>query len=149
LKTEDFIQAVEKSFGQDILSIEKRREKRLYVRLNPGAIVNLSGFMHTGLGMRFIIASAMHTRRGIEIVYHYSDDSSGNIINVQVLLDENNPDIESLTAIFPAADWIEREMHEIMGINFRNHPNLDKLLSEGNWAEGVYPYRKNEVPGKK
>jgi NADH-quinone oxidoreductase subunit C len=148
LKTEDLIKAVEKNSGKDILGIDKRGGKRLYVQVNPDAIVNISKFLHNGLGLRFIIATAMDTRRGIEIVYHFSDDSSGNIINVQVLLDKNNPDIESLTAIFPAADWIEREMHEIMGINFRNHPNLDKLLSEGNWAEGVYPYRKNEVPGK-
>jgi Ni,Fe-hydrogenase III component G len=33
-------------------------------------------------------------------------------------------------------------MHELFGINFLNHPNQDKLISEGNWAEGVYPYRK-------
>jgi NADH-quinone oxidoreductase subunit C len=142
LKTEDFLQAVENSFGQDILGVEKRGKKRLYLQLKPGAIVPLSGLMHSSLGLRFIIATAMHTRRGVEIIYHFSDDSSGNIINLQVLLNEDDPAIESLTGIFPAADWIEREMHEIMGINFRNHPNLDKLLSEGNWAEGVYPYRK-------
>jgi len=33
-------------------------------------------------------------------------------------------------------------MHELLGINFLNHPNQEKLLSEGNWAEGVYPLRK-------
>jgi len=32
-------------------------------------------------------------------------------------------------------------MHEILGINFLGHPNLEKLISEGNWAKGVYPYR--------
>ncbi len=149
MKTEDFLKAVEESFGQDILGVEKRGEKRLYVQLKPGAIVGLSRSMHTGMGLRFIIATAMQTKRGIEVIYHFSDDSSGNIINIRVLLDEKDPEIESLTGIFPAADWIEREMHEIMGINFLNHPNLDKLLSEGNWAEGVYPYRKNEVPEKK
>jgi Ni,Fe-hydrogenase III component G len=34
-------------------------------------------------------------------------------------------------------------MHEILGIDFLHHPNLEKLISEGNWAEGVYPYRIN------
>jgi len=33
-------------------------------------------------------------------------------------------------------------MHALLGINFLNHPNLEQLLSEGNWALGEYPYRK-------
>jgi len=45
--------------------------------------------------------------------------------------------------MFNASNWIEREMHELFGIDFINHPNQEKLISEGNWAEGVYPYRKD------
>jgi Ni,Fe-hydrogenase III component G len=33
-------------------------------------------------------------------------------------------------------------MHELLGITFLNHPEPEKLISDGNWAEGVYPYRK-------
>ena len=134
-------------FEKDLLRVEKLREKRMNIHIKPGAIVSVAEFMHLKMKFRFIIASAMHTRKGIEILYHFSDDSTGNIINVQVVLDEDKPEIESLTGVFTAADWIEREMHEIMGINFLNHPNLEKLLSEGNWAEGVYPYRKVQKPG--
>jgi len=142
VKIEDFTDVFKAEFEKDLLKVERLKEKRLSVHIIPGAIVNVSGFLHKQMHFRFIIASAMHTRKGIEILYHFSDDGSGNIINVHVLLDEKKPEIESLTGIFQAADWIEREMHEILGINFLNHPNLEKLLSEGNWAEGVYPYRK-------
>ena len=144
MKTEDFLDALKAGFEKDLLKVEKLKERRMSVHIKPGAIVSVAKFMHVTLKFRFIIASAMHTRKGIEILYHFSDDSTGNIINVQVVLDENKTEIESLTGVFTAADWIEREMHEILGINFRNHPNLEKLLSEGNWAEGVYPYRKSQ-----
>lgn len=147
MKTEDFLDAFKAGFEKDLLRVEKLKEKRMSIRIKPGAIVSVAEFMHLNVKFRFIIASAMHTRKGIEILYHFSDDSTGNIINVQVVLDEDKPEIESLTGVFTAADWIEREMHEIMGINFLNHPNLEKLLSEGNWAEGVYPYRKVQKPG--
>lgn len=143
MKTLEFIDSIKEGFEKDLIKVENLKKKRLGVHIKPGAIVDFARFMHVQLKFRFIIASAMHTKRGIEILYHFSDDSTGNIINIQVVLDENNPEIESLTGIFVAADWIEREMHEIMGINFLNHPNLKKLLSEGNWAEGVYPYRKS------
>ena len=144
MKTEDFTDTFKAGFEKDLLKVEKLKERRLSVHIKPEAIVRVARFMHLHMHFRFIIASALHTAKGIEILYHFSDDSSGNIINVQVVLDENKPEIESLTGIFQAADWIEREMHEILGIIFLNHPNPDKLLSEGNWAEGVYPYRKEK-----
>jgi NADH:ubiquinone oxidoreductase subunit C len=93
-------------------------------------------------GFRFIIATALHTKRGFEIHYHFSKDSTGLILNIHIILNKDHPEIESLSNMFSASNWIEREMHELFGINFLNHPNQDKLISEGNWAEGVYPYRK-------
>ncbi len=144
MKIEELTDTLKAGFEKDLLRVERHGERRLSVHIAPAAIVNVARFMHVHLKLRFIIASAMHTRKGMEILYHFSDDSSGNVINVQVVLDEKNPEIESLTGIFVAADWIEREMHELFGISFLNHPNLEKLLSEGNWAEGVHPYRKDK-----
>jgi NADH:ubiquinone oxidoreductase subunit C len=82
------------------------------------------------------------TRKGFEIFYHFSFDAEGLILSLHVILDKKNPRIESLSNMFSASNWIEREMHELFGIDFLHHPNQEKLLSEGNWAEGVYPYRK-------
>jgi NADH:ubiquinone oxidoreductase subunit C len=80
-------------------------------------------------------------QKGSEI-YHFSFDAEGLILSLHVILDNRNPHIESLSNMFSASNWIEREMHELFGIDFLHHPNQEKLLSEGNWAEGVYPYRK-------
>jgi len=87
----------------------------------------------------------LQSKKGFEIYYHFSKDEIGFILNVHVILPEDKPEIESLANNFVAANWIEREMHELFGINFLNHPNPDKLISEGNWAEGVYPYRNKEI----
>ncbi len=145
MKTREFIDTLREELDKDLIQVDRLSERRLSAHINPGQIVNVARLLHGSLHFRFIIATAMHTRKGIEILYHFSDDSTGNIINISVVLDDKNPEIESLTGIFTAADWIEREMHEILGINFLNHPNLEKLLSEGNWAEGVYPYRKDNL----
>ena len=102
----------------------------------------ISEHLFRELGFRFIIASALHTKRGFEIYYHFSEDRSGLVLNLHVLLDAENPEVESLSNMFEATNWIEREMHELFGINFLNHPNLEALISEGNWATGEYPYRK-------
>ena len=39
--------------------------------------------------------------------------------------------------------WIEREIHEILGINFKGHPDMRKLLLPEGWPEGVYPLRRD------
>jgi Ni,Fe-hydrogenase III component G len=129
-------------FRKDILEITERNQKRIVVTIKPGAILPVSVWLYREAGFRFIIASAVHTKRGFEIHYHFSFDATGLVLNIHVILDKETPEIESLSNMFNASDWIEREMHELFGINFLNHPNQEKLISEGNWAEGVYPYRK-------
>jgi len=138
------IEELKKHFGEGVIDAPVGNKTRATVTINPLEIVSVCEFLFRELKLRFIIATAMETSLGIEILYHFSKDTSGLILNIRVVLDKENPAIESLTGLFEAANWIEREMHEIIGVNFKNHPNLEKLISEGNWAEGVYPYRKSD-----
>jgi Ni,Fe-hydrogenase III component G len=143
METESIIKSFKEKFPADILETEEKNQRRITITINPAAIIRVAEYLYKSAGFRFIIASAVHTRRGFEIHYHFSKDSSGLILNLHVILDRNKPEIESLSNMYNASNWIEREMHELFGINFLNHPNQDKLISEGNWAEGVYPYRKD------
>ena len=140
---ETLLENIRNQFPGDVKDTSVIKDKRMLADINPGAIINISEYLIKNLGFRFIIASAFHTKAGIEIMYHFSDDESGNILNVHVVLPVEKPEIDSLANMIPGANWIEREMHEILGITFKNHPEPEKLISEGNWAEGVYPYRKN------
>jgi len=142
-KPDDMIKDLKEKFSDHVLEESVRSDLRISIRIAPDSLHEISKYFHRDLHLRFIIASALESKRGFEIFYHYSDDRSGCVINLHVILPKEKPEIESLTFLFEAANWIEREMHEILGINFLNHPNLEKLISEGNWAEGVYPYRKN------
>jgi len=135
------IDNIKNNLKDDIIEIEIKSAVRATVSIKPDALVRDADYLFNKLKLRFIIASALDTKRGFEIYYHFSNDSTGLVVNLHVILPKDKPEIESLTVKFEAANWIEREMHEILGINFLNHPNLEKLISEGNWAEGVYPYR--------
>lgn len=129
-------------FSNDILDVRVKNKKRIIVTIRPGLLIDVADYLYKSEGFRFIIASGLHTKRGFEIHYHFSRDTEGLILNIHVILDQENPRIESLSNMFNASNWIEREMHELLGIDFLNHPNQEKLISEGNWAEGVYPLRK-------
>jgi Ni,Fe-hydrogenase III component G len=142
METDKIIENFRNRFNSDILEIVLKSPSRVLISINPGKIIPVAEYLYKESGFRFIIASALHTKRGFEIHYHFSKDSIGLILNIHVVLAKENPQIESLSNMFNASNWIEREMHELLGIDFLNHPNQEKLISEGNWAEGVYPYRK-------
>jgi Ni,Fe-hydrogenase III component G len=142
METELIIEKFKEKFNSDILEISEKNQKRMIITIRPNSIISVADYLYQTAGFRFIIASALHTKKGFEIHYHFSKDEAGLILNIHVVLDRKNPQIESLSNMFNASNWIEREMHELFGINFLNHPNQDKLISEGNWAEGVYPLRK-------
>jgi len=60
---------------------------------------------------------------------------------VKVLLtDRENPTIDSLTALYPTAEYFEREIVDLFGIRFNNHPNLKRLFLEDDYG---YPLRKD------
>lgn len=143
MENDTIIEKLKEEFKSGILEVSEKNQKRATVTIKPNSLLNMAVYLYKDAGFRFIIASALHTRKGFEIHYHFSKDSTGLILNLHVILDRDKPEIESLSNMFNASNWIEREMHELFGINFLNHPNQDKLISEGNWAEGVYPYRKD------
>jgi NADH-quinone oxidoreductase subunit C len=136
------IEEFKEKFKSAILEVTEKNERRIIITIKPGSILSVANWLYKEAEFRFIIASALHTKRGFEIHYHFSKDIIGLVLNIHVILDKDNPEIESLSNMFNASNWIEREMHELFGINFLNHPNQDKLISEGNWTEGVYPFRK-------
>ena len=51
--------------------------------------------------------------------------------------------LDSIAPFCRAAEWIEREMWELLGIRFRNHPDLRHLLLDDDWPEGQYPLRRD------
>jgi Ni,Fe-hydrogenase III component G len=78
------------------------------------------------------------------VLYHYSYDETGCVITIKAFIhDRQRPVIESIAPFLPAAEWIEREIHDILGIDFKNHPNLRRLILADDWPAGVYPLRKD------
>ena len=62
-------------------------------------------------------------------------------VRVHVWLDDGEPIVASVIAVWPAADWFEREAYDLMGIVFEGHPNLVRILMPDDW-DG-HPLRKD------
>ena len=135
-------EVIKSRLGSKILKWEEKSPRRVYFSVNKGDIVGVAKLLFKELGLRFSIASATDLPEGIEIVYHFSLDSAGEFYSARILLeDKKNPEVDAITPLFPGAEWIEREMWELLGINFKGHPNLKRLLLAEDWPEGNYPLR--------
>ncbi len=82
-------------------------------------------------------------RDRLQAVYHLVGLRSGAKVVLKVDVPYDDPVVDSVTELWPTADWHEREAWDLLGIRFRNHPNLKRiLLWEG--YEG-HPLRKDFV----
>ena len=135
-------QKIKERLAGKITSWEERSARRVYFSLDKADILFAVKVMFKDLGLRFSIASGIEVPQGIEILYHFSDDKAGVFYSARVLIeDKKNPSIDSLATLFPGAEWIEREMWEMLGIDFKGHPNLTRLLLSEDWPQGDYPLR--------
>ena len=126
-----------------VFKTEQVGDKRIYLHCEAKDAFALNRYFYEELKMRFVTITGIDAESCFELLYHYSNDAEGSVFTIKAFIrDRQTPSIESIAQFLPAAMWIEREIHELFGINFLNHPNQEKLISEGNWAEGVYPLRK-------
>lgn len=76
-----------------------------------------------------------------EVVYHLHSLARNERVRVKTRVPSSNPALDSVTSVWPGANWYERETFDLFGIQFRNHPNLERILMPEGW-EG-HPLRKD------
>lgn len=136
---------IHQKFDDKILNWNEYNKDRVYVDIDPKDVVEFSRFIFGDLKARFIIASAVDTPRGgIEILYHYDFLQVPVVFSIRVFLTKPELEVESLTPYNKALEWIEREMAELFGITFKNHPKPINFLLPDDWPKGEYPLRRDQ-----
>ena len=77
----------------------------------------------------------------LTMVYHLSSTRHRHNIVIKSKLNRENPEIETVSDIWRTAEFHEREVYELFGVNFLNHPDLRKLILPDEWVG--YPLRKD------
>lgn len=138
----DPVKALQVRFPKGIGDIEERFGSRMYVGVDAAMIREAVAFMFNNLGARLIVLSALETRDGMEILYHFSFDQLGMIVTLRAVVPMPEPRIDSVTPVVDGAEYFEREITDLFGVEFVDHPNPTRFILGDGWPEGVYPYRK-------
>ncbi|GAB4519574.1 MAG: NADH-quinone oxidoreductase subunit C [Anaerolineae bacterium] len=75
------------------------------------------------------------------ISYHLYSMLYNRRLRVKVYLEEDDPTVKTVTTIWPGANWLEREVMDMMGVTFEGHPDPRRLLMPEDW--NGYPHRRD------
>ncbi len=113
--------------------------------IDPAHIVAVCAFLKNE--QKFIRLSSitavdwLHADPRFELVYHLHSLERNERLRLKVKVSGDAPEADSVTAVWRGANWYEREVWDLFGIKFRNHPNLTRIVMPIDW-EG-HPLRKD------
>ncbi len=120
---------------------------RVYISVEKQNVRELGRIIFEDFGARFATATGSDVGEELEVIYHFAYDAVGLVANMRVRTPKGDPVVPSVTPVVPAAEWIEREMNDLVGIVFEGHPDPRRLILADNWPEGVYPLRREHRDG--
>jgi NADH-quinone oxidoreductase subunit C len=140
------IEALRQSFDADVLAASEPYGL-LTIEVNPSKIIEVLEFLnkHQELQLNFLTdLCAVHypedAGREIAVVYHLHSLIHNLRVRLKAFLPIEKPEIASATAVYSAANWMERETYDFYGVKFLNHPDLRRILNMD--SMDYFPLRK-------
>jgi len=144
LKEHSTAAAVE-AFDADAVKGGRFERNELTLDIAPPKIASICGFLK--YDQNFIRLSSVTAvdrypaEPRFEVVYHLHAVDRNERVRLKCRVRGEDPVIESVTSVWRSANWYEREVFDLFGIHFLNHPDLRRIMMPDDW-EG-YPLRKD------
>jgi NADH-quinone oxidoreductase subunit C len=139
------VAAAVEAFDSEAITTGKLERGELTVEIAPAKIASVCGFLK--YDQQFVRLSSVTAvdwypkEPRFEVVYHLHSVERNERVRLKCRLSGPSPEIESVTGVWRGANWYEREVFDLFGIRFRNHPDLRRIMMPDDW-EG-YPLRKD------
>ncbi|MDA2312746.1 NADH-quinone oxidoreductase subunit C [Bacillus cereus group sp. MYBK35-2] len=145
-----YVEVIKGKIGEDILVdfyINKLSKDVPTLVVEPAKYYEVMELLRFHEGLAFDYMSELHATDFVthmEVYVHLFSYGKKQSVAVKVKLDREAPQVESVTALWKGADWPEREAYDLLGIVFRGHPNLSRILMPDDWVG--HPLRKDYEP---
>lgn len=123
-----------KEFGQDIFKVDTASDILTVTVASPVIhevirFLKEDEFLH--FGFLTTLCGIHYPDRGLPlgVVYHLHNLTDNNRIRIKTFITTTIPHLASVTDLFSAANWMERETYDFYGIIFEGHPNLKRILN--------------------
>ncbi len=141
---EKIISALSETFAGEILQAEMHYDFPT-ITLKKDKIIQIIQFLkeHPATQLQYLTTlCGIHyaDTRQIAVMYQLHNMVTNERIRLKVFLPEDKPELPTLTNVFAAANWMERETFDFFGVVFKGHPNLKRILNVEDMI--IYPLRK-------
>ena len=138
-------QYLQEKFGGQIELLETGRVEPFFLLKNKDELVSFCRAIKDDIELEIDFLcnlGAVDTGERFEVVYNVASVARRIRFDFKIILEYEGAEIDSVQEIWPAANWHEREVWELYGINIKNHGNLKRFLLPDDWDQG-HPMRKN------
>ncbi|OTX85828.1 NADH-quinone oxidoreductase subunit C [Bacillus wiedmannii] len=145
-----YVEVIKGKIGEDTLVdsyINKLSKDVPTLVVEPSKYYEVMELLRFHEGLAFDYMSELHATDFVthmEVYVHLFSYGKKQSVAVKVKLDREAPEVESVAALWKGADWPEREAYDLLGIVFKGHPNLSRILMPDDWIG--YPLRKDYEP---
>jgi NADH-quinone oxidoreductase subunit C len=133
------------AFDTDAITGGNADHNEVTLEVAPAKIASVCGFLkydqRFGRLSTVTAVDRFPNEPRFEVVYHLQAVESKRRLRVKCRIGGADPAIESVTSVWRGANWYEREVFDLFGIRFLNHPNLKRIMMPDDW-EG-HPLRKD------
>ena len=141
------VAALEDLFGEAILRHEVVATNQHVVFISPERSLEILTWLRDDPDQQYdllrdVTAVDFGGGRPLQVVYQLFSFFHKQALRVKCELPLDSLEIESVCGLWMAADWLEREVYDLFGITFKNHPDLRRILMPPDYAEG-HPLRKD------
>lgn len=138
----EIIRKMKGIFNGDVLEVRIPRPRRIFIRVSKKAFKKAIRYLtQKGAFTQISTITGIDVGEEIEVIYHLNHE--GRIeLSLKVQTPKDNPLLPTITDAIPGAILYEREVHDLLGVTFEEHPDLSPLVLPEGWPSGLYPLRK-------
>jgi len=138
---EESIASEMKNLLGELLEVKIPRPRRLHIKVKPEDYKRAAKHLVESIGLNHVSTiTAADTGKEMDVMTFLF--GRGVEVMLKAAVPKTDPKIPTLTDIVPGVMFYEREIHDLFGIVFDGHPNLERFILPEDWPEGEHPLRK-------
>jgi len=138
---EEVLDELKKALGEKIVEVKTPRKRRIFITTSAEYYKDVVRYLADKLQVIHVSTmTGLDAGTTLEVISHFF--GCGLQISVKAIVPKDTPELDTITDLMPGALLYEREVHDMIGVTFKGHPDMSRLILPDEWPEGVYPLRK-------